>query len=1209
MKNNNNNKFYCYYFLIFLIISIECLNLSSLCLANKHHKNDNDNEISITENAQSLKKSYNNNNNELLIQNQNQKSFEKKQEKSSSKKEQEKKIDDLYCSSVSQCPKESCQNVDCINQRCVYSEVICDLPANFENPCVMNGVCDPSSGGYCKYQTLNCDDNDPCTIDQCIPQLLNDNGNNGEARFQTSICSNTPIKGCINKYAHTTDIEIVEHSNVDIQTFYDPITNEQVYQICAISTYPDLQDSAVIVGFEPYTPCTLDQPGSCDTHSVIENNPTEYKAHSGYCIKDSTPILSIDEESGVFVDEVGSSKERYILSLPGFSNTLLLLPKSPNHRFILDSESGTAQLFGSVYDPNNLLVSRLDFEFKFDGYSDLITPDFQDFMDFVESGITESINDMTDEEIAIETDNGDYEKLQNFKKNMEKNNDVLLSWKKMNLIQGRITAQVGTPLEGLIIETYNYNNNNGFGDSETIVMMGPGANSKNLNNGLYAKFAWKVVQQPFHSYYNIPSPSFVSKLSTTKNNGVDFAELTVDLYQLDDGSCDTTIGYCDYFNGAKKKNDWSSSSSNFNNVLSYCRNFTLEDLLSCRPSSSSLSPSSSSLFEITNLLDNDCEETDSCAIRYDGKLYHTFIKNNECLMNNQNNNENDLSLLLSDNDNMNTCSEIIQTIEHNISFTLNVNGMSQVTFVRNNKYNFDVLWTGNVWLAGEENGGNLRITLMTFIDYEKGTFLCNPRILDSSSSNNQQSTTFEFDPNTIIACLMNPNGNDIVNPNVDTTNDGNYSCYQDWAIQSINANDQTDFSSLQSLVWSVCKYNQSTVEFVFDYVNDTQQSDEKRENDEDEDKEEKSITVTAIPEINYEDIFIELGDVFANINFVAMHNDGPQFHKDGQLSATTSLFYDSEFSSPYDFERLIDNQDMFASVCLDNHKHLDILLRDVSFCFSTERDLIPYDPAAPYKTGCNTPGNDVQEVLIYSHDAIKELTIDGSVHQFNFILPQQSLSSFSPSPLTFECDKFTFKVSAYSSFAQILKVRWAAQEIGGHGAVVEMISEFNTRHSSDVSRHLEHDDEDESFLVDCPFDDWTFDWDSHHCRHRDMDDNWVFWTFFWIVFAVLIIGLCCCVHYHMPPPRSLSSLEANLTPTTSFVPSTTFQQQQQYDNNGYGYPYPPPSSTPQSQYYPTQNPNVYTSSSSSSSSYYPSQQQYQYQYQSPVVSNNNMQFV
>jgi hypothetical protein len=271
---------------------------------------------------------------------------------------------------------------------------------------------------------------------------------------------------------------------------------------------------------------------------------------------------------------------------------------------------------------------------------------------------------------------------------------------------------------------------------------------------------------------------------------------------------------------------------------------------------------------------------------------------------------------------------------------------------------------------------------------------------------------------------------DPLDPECDLTGDF---CYQIWSLQTTGAVDVMDFSGFKLLKWDVCKNG------------------------------------------------IVIGHVSANLDLHAKHM-GEQIHLDGKVDAAVTLYKDSEFTEVYHCSDLIDCELLYGKLCLTNYDHLDVEIRKAYICFSVDRDLIPFDPSHPSTTGCNTPGDDVVKVLIYSTNPWEEEFIDPTLHGFEIV---------DTLPFENECELFDFRVLAYTRHKQSLQIVWCAHENGGLGGLVESISEYQMDDGSFNRFRRDHQEEDHDFLVHCP-DDWLFDWDVHRCHnnhHHSMEDE------------------------------------------------------------------------------------------------------------------------
>ena len=366
-----------------------------------------------------------------------------------------------------------------------------------------------------------------------------------------------------------------------------------------------------------------------------------------------------------------------------------------------------------------------------------------------------------------------------------------------------------------------------------------------------------------------------------------------------------------------------------------------------------------------------------------------------------------------------SCGEtIVRSSCYNLSLTLEASGTAEVRFF-SGALDFDVQWLANMWLCGPD-AGNLQMVIRTRINQNgnNNTELCNPEVDLLTETGYPLEFAAPLAPDCVIVNVS-----------------GQIYCYQEWILRTYDGTGVVDFSGFKKLTWDVC------------------------------------------------DGLAIIGHVDANVDLRARHT-GDQSHLDGKATAELDLYLEGDFDEGelYNNEILTDCDRLYGSICLTNHQHLDILARSAMICYSTIRDLVPFDPLDPDNTGCNTPGPDVVQVLIYSCDPVMQALINLALHDFYFINHPDETS---------KCNYFSFKVSAYTRFSQILRVTWCAQENGGQPGDSGMVEFYNEFHMDDGSNHVvrafDHHDH-EHFSVECP-PNWFFDWNLHECHGSHGDHH------------------------------------------------------------------------------------------------------------------------
>lgn len=836
------------------------------------------------------------------------------------------------CDTSDDCEEINCMISYCgIHHMCMYMDEVCVVPE--DNMCIGTTGCNDNNG-FCQYFERQCNDNNVCTRDYCIRSPSN------SSDVQ---CVFEPIPNCDSTCTHHVNITIDDIAELNITTY----SNGSLISVCHTSTYFG-ENYAVVLGFDPYVLCRMNERGTCD------NFP-------GYHYNDITESYCGESTDAGYYPCTFSPEIKGI-TMPGYSTTLLwsTFPSPP----VLseDIDTGSAHLHGYLYDSSNPDVSLIA-DIWFYGRTDIPPPGYP----------------------KQEMYEGCYDTIVN-----------TTSWHYYTTLSGGISGVVSSPYNGLHFIVSSA--------SGEYTQIGEGANNRNANMGIGAGFNWMIVHQPIDEEYYVDAQQ------------THCADLAMDLYT--DGDCHLTnntgdIQYCDYFDEYvyTPVNGWHASHSSIDNTVTYCRNFTLEELISCH----NFSDIHGGLFSVINSV--SCQnDTINCAITYYGTLYETTVYTPSCEL---------------------ECNETITSSAcYNISISIDASGTSEISYYADGS-GFDLQWMGNIWLCGEDKG-NLKVKLRTYINQRSGdelVYLCNPRIHHETETG----YPIDFDPSLPLPPCTYPH------------------CTQDWVLRTFDAYGVEDFSGVKTIEWDICTNGEP-----FD-------------------------------------------NVIATINLHAKHV-GEQTHiEDGAVEAALSLYNERSFSLPYTGTTMIDCDNLYGLLCLTNHAHLDVIIKEAYICFSAERNLIPYDPLHPGTTGCNTPGSDVRILQIY--DFYNDIE---TIHMFELL--------FNP-PDTAACEGFVFRVKAYTQYAQILRIQWCAQENGGNGGLIGLISEIQHGDGRVTQRHSEHDEEDHSFTVACPHS-WYYDWGLYECRHHDHWDNDDWWINA-IVISVIILGLliafCCLVPWFSGP--------------------------------------------------------------------------------------------
>lgn len=245
---------------------------------------------------------------------------------------------------------------------------------------------------------------------------------------------------------------------------------------------------------------------------------------------------------------------------------------------------------------------------------------------------------------------------------------------------------------------------------------------------------------------------------------------------------------------------------------------------------------------------------------------------------------------------------------------------------------------------------------------------------------------------------------------------------------------------------------------------------------------------------------------YATMHVFAKHV-GNQDHLDnGRLSVTSGLYTNRAFTDVYDQssgKKVDDKSHLFGLVCLDSYRHLDLTIQEVTVCYTN---------ISPGELGINSLSCDqegVEKVLIYSRD-------DSSITKQDFELLQDP-------PSTTHCEGFSFQVKAYSIYPQKLRIKWATQEVGGEGGLIEMYNDDGDDHH--IGWHWQNDNS-QGFSSRCA-NGWYYHQGYNECRPlEDRDESAVAWAIFAVVF---LIGICvfswsCChdrFYNAIQPPQQL----------------------------------------------------------------------------------------
>ena len=249
------------------------------------------------------------------------------------------------------------------------------------------------------------------------------------------------------------------------------------------------------------------------------------------------------------------------------------------------------------------------------------------------------------------------------------------------------------------------------------------------------------------------------------------------------------------------------------------------------------------------------------------------------------------------------------------------------------------------------------------------------------------------------------------------------------------------------------------------------------------------ITVGAGEIVDFSGIKPLLWDVFEGRSIIAhvtavmtlrARHVGSQTHLDnGRVSAELSIFADRNLHTPLDSKRTPDGTALYASVCLTDHRHLNIVPNEVSVCYSHKRDL--------------QDGQCDEKIVLFSRRG--ETSTNASVHSFEFITNP---------PITSHCFGFSFLTRAYTKHRQTMHIDYSVQETTGDGGLIELWHDDDDEDEDDWHHHSYY-----SYHSYCPHS-HAFDWDHYHCHEFYNDDGSVA-LFLIIIFGVLGFGVIWCL--------------------------------------------------------------------------------------------------
>jgi len=312
-------------------------------------------------------------------------------------------------------------------------------------------------------------------------------------------------------------------------------------------------------------------------------------------------------------------------------------------------------------------------------------------------------------------------------------------WRYFTTAHGSLTGVHDTPYAGLHIT---------IGTPIGSLQFGYGANNKNDHFGLGGWFTWLVSNQPYDHYLHVNNPTTV-------------ADINVDV----DHNCTVPIDYCELFGEPQvpPANGWEvvvSGHSPWRNIT-YCKDFSLDELLSCRS------------YEDPNTRLFGTEQSEDYVLTYNGTLYANTL----------------LPLHCEYHDYDGICGEIRPfDTQFDIKITIDAKGTVSVSYI-SKAINLQVRWLKNVWLMGEE-AGNIKVVIETKImnyeqsyPHEETTKLINGFIDTAKETGYPLTITDDTPP---------------------CTYHDNY-CIQEWCLVSENArqNNVDDFSGGKPIVFTL----------------------------------------------------------------------------------------------------------------------------------------------------------------------------------------------------------------------------------------------------------------------------------------------------------------------------------------------------------------------------------------------------------------------
>lgn len=538
---------------------------------------------------------------------------------------------------------------------------------------------------FCDCQT-SCYDGDPCTTDICHMIGLNS---------PTHQCVNDVIPDCgtLDHCVHEVNITVHDHSVLTVEE------DNGCVRICHTSSYQG-NNSAVVIGFDPYDNCDLNERGTCDNREAIADTIPSYCAAEALGNGLGCSLLSGDHS----------------LTMPGLATDLLWNHTISQATFVFDALAGTGHLHGVVRNPlAPTMILHVNIQLT----------------GLVPAGTIPLGAPLTSLPLlCYVTGGGSLDPL---------------DWRYFTAASGSIVGLPGTAYEGLYISVTSL---------VFPFQMGVGANAKNNHFGLAGGFNWVVLHQPLNQYITVSNPILPGNVNIDLND-----------------NCTTPIDYCELFGEpqAPPANGWVVSLNQTAGEITYCRNFTLTELVGCRAFDRPLDH----LFNYTI-------DPYTYDILYSGAVYATTLLPWNC------DSHHDIGV----------CGEdVVFQTQYHVVIELLASGTLSVNFERTD-IAFDAHWLRNIWLSD----GDLRVCFETRVRHIEPTNVI------------PHTTALMFnhiDPLTETGYPLH-----IVDDMVPCNNEDGF-CYQTWCLESEDAllNEIEDFSGFKRLVFAV-KVNGETKVYV-----------------------------------------------------------------------------------------------------------------------------------------------------------------------------------------------------------------------------------------------------------------------------------------------------------------------------------------------------------------------------------------------------------